>query len=53
LEGVKDKQICVATDKVSCPTTQCDLKKFIVPGITARIDLNIHVNPLRITRQSR
>jgi len=38
---------------VSCPTAQCDLKKLIVLGVTASIDLDIHVNPIGLARQSR
>src|SRR5438270_4217479 len=53
LEGIKNEEICIAGNKVSCPTTQCDLKKFIVLGVTASIDLDIHVNPLGLARQSR
>lgn len=53
LERIKDKQICIASDEMSGLTVYRDLKKLIVLGITACLDLYTHVNPLRLTGQSR
>ena len=53
LKGIKDQQICIAGDELSCPTAHCYIEKLIVLGVAARLNLDIHVNPLRPTRQSR
>ena len=53
LEGVKNKQICIAGNEVSCLTTHRNLEKLIILGIAAGSYLHFHFNPLRLMRNSR
>ena len=52
-KGIKNKQICIAGNDVSCLTAHSNLKKLIILRITAGLYLHIHVNPLGFTRHSR